>query len=262
MGLYKKATIVKINKYVIGALMSSFKLENAVLVSGAGQRIGAYLVRQLLKNTDYPVVFTYRTKHAEVAELQRLGAIAIQADFTEIESLPGLVEKVSQQVCSLRAIIHNASLWLSDEQAPVGSEAYRNLFQVHVDAPHYLNGQLENLLREASSDLKDIISISDYSINRIRETHIGYLASKAALRTLSQGYAKKLAPEIKVNDIAPALIAFNEGDNENYKAMRLKQAAIPIEPGYEVVWQAVDYLMKSPYSTGSVLQLDGGRHLI
>ncbi|WP_029408274.1 dihydromonapterin reductase [Thiomicrorhabdus sp. Milos-T2] len=238
------------------------KYEDAVFITGAGQRIGAFLVRQFIHNTDFPIVFTYRSHRAEVDELIALGAIGIQADFNDLTELPGLVEQVKTHCKSLRLMIHNASLWLNDEQAPPLSEKYAELFKVHVETPNYLNQLLQPLLQASSSPLKDIISLSDYSVNKVQETHIAYLSSKAALQNLSMGFAKKFAPEIKVNDIAPALIKFNQGDDEDYKHKRLAQAALPIEPGYEVVWQAVQYLMNSPYTTGTSLQLNGGRHLL
>jgi len=236
--------------------------ENAIFITGGGQRIGAYLVRRFLQNTDYPVVFTYRTHHPQVDDLIELGATAIQCDFEQQNNLPGLVKQMNQYCKSLRAVIHNASLWLSDEQAPPFSKQYASLFCVHVDTPNYLNVQLKPLLLASNSSLKDIISLSDYSVNKVTEFHSAYLSSKAAMQTVSQVFAKQFAPDIKVNDIAPALIEFNSGDSEEYKAKRLAQAALPIEPGAEVIWQAVNYIMNSPYTTGISLPVNGGRHLI
>ena len=233
-------------------------MENAVFISGAGQRVGFFLAKQLLELTEYPVVFSYRTRHAEVDELIALGALGIQCDFSEDKALPGLVSQVSHSVKSLRAIIHNASIWLDDKQAPALSESYQNLFKVHVDTPMYLNEALLPLLKRGAG-LKDIISISDASVALANDKTLAYLASKAALQNLSKNFAKKYAPEIKVNDIAPGLIIFNEGDSVEYKQRRLSQSALAIEPGEEVVWQAVNYLMNSPYTTGISLPLEGGR---
>jgi len=249
------------------------QFENAVLVTGAGQRIGHYLVKKLLAETDYPVVFTYRTPRAEVEALKALGAIGLQIDFTDQDKLAGLVDWIESQVSSLRAVIHNASLWMPDLQADdfglspsdsndVDLSRARAMYQLHVETPYYLNTALYPLLNASCSDLKDIISLSDFSVERVSDEHIAYLASKSALQTLSKGFAKKYAPTIKVNDIAPALIMFNEGDDEAYKQKRLAQSALGIEPGPEVIWQAVSYLMNSPYTTGVVLPLDGGRSLL
>ena len=101
------------------------------------------------------------------------------------------------------------------------------------------------------------------SINPIgSEKHAAYIASKAALESLTLSFAKKFAPKIKVNSIAPALIMFNEGDNEDYKKDRLDRSALKIEPGPKVVYEAVKYLMDNSYTTGTVVPLNGGRNLI
>lgn len=235
-------------------------LENAIFITGAGQRVGEYLARQFLELTDYPVVFSYRTQRLAVTELEQKGAVSIQCDFTEENALENLVKKLNIEVNSLRAVIHNASLWMTDEQAPCGSEEFHDLFKVHVETPIYLNQQLAPLLLK-NTGLKDIISLSDFRVSKTDASKIGYMASKAALQNLTKNFAAKFAPEIKVNDIAPALIVFNKDDDEAYKQNRLQEALLPIEPGEEVVWQAVQYLMNSPYTTGSCLQLNGGRNL-
>lgn len=141
-----------------------------------------------------------------------------------------------------------------------GGGDFNALFQLHVKVPYDLNREFTRLLNASVSPLKDIISLSDASVvNGLSADYIAYGSSKAALQALMKGFSKKLAPDIKVNDIAPALIMFNEGDDEAYKQRRLAQSALGLEPGAEVVWQAVQYLMNSPYTTGTVLSLDGGR---
>jgi len=235
------------------------KLQNAVFITGAGQRIGYYLAKAFLQQGDYPVLFTYRTHHPEVDALKALGGIGFQVDFTAPNALPTLIKQVEASAGSLRAVIHNASLWLSDDMIEEGGEKiFNGLFQLHAEVPYVLNQAFTPLLQASSAPLKDIISLSDASVNRVSSDHIAYIASKAALQAMAKGFAKKLAPNIKVNDIAPALILFNEGDDEAYKQKRLAQSALGIEPGAEVVWQAVQYLMNSPYTTGTVLSLDGG----
>ena len=247
-------------------------LQDVVFITGGGQRIGAFLVKQFLAETHYPVVFTYRTPRVQVDELVALGAIAIQVDFMDKDALPGLVKTIKARVGSLRGVIHNASLWLPDvmnamdasglQSSELESDCFDSLFQLHVRTPYFLNHALQSLLERSKSPLKDIISISDYSVERASSEHIAYLASKAALQSMCKGFAKKFAPAIKVNDIAPALIMFNEGDSEKYKQKRLAQSALGIEPGPRVIWQAVQYLMNSTYTTGTVLPLEGGRSLL
>ncbi|MBF6057657.1 dihydromonapterin reductase [Thiomicrorhabdus heinhorstiae] len=236
------------------------KLQRAVVITGGGQRIGAHLVRQFLLQGEYPVVFTYRRESDEVAALRQAGARAIHADFSDSAAIDAFVETLKATVGSLRGLIHNASLWCKDAEMQPDPSLYEETFRVHVEVPYRLNQACEPLFHQCEG-MRDIISISDSSVQGTNEQTIAYLASKAAMQNMSKQFAKRLAPEIKVNDIAPGLIMFHEGDPEDYRRERLRQSAIGIEPGPDVVWQAVHYLMNSPYSTGLSLPVDGGRHL-
>src|SRR5690606_36703571 len=107
----------------------------------------------------------------------------------------------------------------------------------------------------------DIIHISDHVAKRGSARHIAYSASKAGLEGLSRSFAARLAPRIKVNTIAPALIMFNEGDTPEYREKALAKSALGIEPGPEDDFQSILYLMYNPYLTGTCLVLNGGRNL-
>lgn len=235
-------------------------LNNAIVITGAGQRIGLYLAKQFLTLTDYPVVFSYRTHRVGVDELLALGAIGIQVDFTEANSIESFFNKLTAQVSSIRGVIHNASVWAKDAQIENDASLFDAMLKLHIEVPYRLNNQLKPLMDRCDQPLKDIISITDSTV--ANDTHIAYSASKAGLQDMTKNFAKKYAPEIKVNSIAPGLILFNEDDSESYKKRRLAQSAIRIEPGADVIWQTVQYLMKSPYITGETIVVDGGKKLI
>ena len=91
--------------------------------------------------------------------------------------------------------------------------------------------------------------------------HIAYAASKAAQDNLTLSFAARLAPKIKVNSIAPALIMFNQGDDEAYREKALKKSLLDREGGLDEFQLAIDYLLASQYITGRIQHLDGGRHL-
>jgi dihydromonapterin reductase/dihydrofolate reductase len=235
-------------------------LTDAIFITGAGQRVGFYLAKRFLAEGQ-AVVFTYRTHRPQVDELIALGALGIQVDFNEDGAIERCVQRVREQVGSLRALIHNASVWLTDEQVAADPMAFNALMRLHVEVPYRLNEALQPLLLASGSPLKDIVTLSDASTAQANDRYMAYLASKAAMQNMSRNFAKKYAPDIKVNDIAPGLILFNEGDSEAYKQKRLAQSALGIEPGEAVVWQAVQYLLQSPYTTGISLPLEGGKNL-
>jgi dihydromonapterin reductase/dihydrofolate reductase len=238
----------------------SERLEQAVLISGGTQRVGLYLVQRFLQARRYPVVFTYRQERAEVAALKAQGALGFQVDFLQPDAVSDLMQRVQERVASLRALIHNASLWTPD--AALTEADFDALYRVHMMTPFQLNQACYRLFSANQTGLRDIISISDDALCYGSADYSAYLATKAGLQSLSRSFAAKYAPLIKVNDIQPGLIMFHPQDTDCYRQARLAKTALAIEPGPDVVWQAVGFLMDNPYVTGTVLKLDGGRGVL
>ncbi|HKM14847.1 MAG TPA: dihydromonapterin reductase [Marinospirillum sp.] len=235
-----------------------------ILITGAAQRSGFHLAKHWLTKGQ-PVIISYRRHKAGVDELVALGAVAIQADFSSDEGIFALIAAVKKQTVSLRAIIHNASDWAADtKDSEAAAAVFRQMFQVHQQAPFLLNLELESLLlagAEQSGQMTDIIHLTDDVVRRGSHKHAAYVASKAALQNLTLSFASRFSPHIKVNAIAPALLAFNEGDDEVYQKKALAKSPLSLVPGFIVLVQTVDFLLNQPYMTGSILPLNGGRHL-
>lgn len=105
------------------------------------------------------------------------------------------------------------------------------MLQIHVNAPYLLNHALLDLLRGHGHAAGDIIHFTDYVVERGSDKHIAYAASKAALDNMTRSFARKLAPEVKVNAIAPAMILFNEDDDAEYRQQALNKSLMKIAPG-------------------------------
>lgn len=226
----------------------------AVLITGGAQRIGLHCARRLVED-GFSVMITCRRLRAEWAQNPLQGIEILQADFSSMAGIHALIKTLKDRNVRLRALIHNASVWLDDSS----EDALAQMFMVHMQAPMLLNQAFAHLAD--SEQGADIIHLSDHVASRGSAKHIGYSATKAGLEGLSRSFAARLAPAIKVNCIAPALIMFNEDDGDAYRAKALSKSALAIEPGPEVVYQAIRYLMDNPYVTGTCLDLNGGRNL-
>ena len=228
-----------------------------ILITGAGQRVGLHCAQRLLED-GHAVLFTYRSERPGVQALRDLGATALFADFSSEAGIFAFISELKIHTESLRAIVHNASEWL-EETPDTDAAAFTRLFNVHMLAPYLINLHCAELLQRTSP--ADIVHISDDVTRKGSSRHIGYCASKAGLDSLTLSFAAKYAPHIKVNGIAPALLLFNPDDDATYRAKALAKSALGIEPGSEVIYQSLRYLLDNPYVTGTTLTVNGGRHL-
>lgn len=228
-----------------------------ILITGAGQRVGLHCAQRLLED-GHQVIFTYRSERPGVQALRDLGAIGVFADFSSEAAILVFIEELKTHTDSLRAIIHNASEWLAETPGNE-AEAFSRMLNVHMLAPYLINLHCADLLKHSTP--ADIIHISDDVTRKGSSKHIGYCASKAGLDSLTLSFAARYAPAIKVNGIAPALLLFNPDDDAAYRAKALAKSALGIEPGSEVIYQSLRYLLDNPYVTGTTLTVNGGRHV-
>lgn len=228
-----------------------------ILITGASQRIGLHCAERLLDD-GHTLIVTYRTEREGIANLRQRGALALPADFSNETGILAFIELLHSHTDSLRAIVHNASDWL-DETPGQEAAAFQQLFNVHMLAPYLINLHCEPLLRRSTP--ADIVHISDDVTRKGSAKRPAYCASKAGLDSLTLSLAARFAPQIKVNGIAPALIMFNPHDDADYRSKTLNKSALGIEPGPQVIYQSLRYLLDNPYVTGTTLTVNGGRQL-
>lgn len=232
---------------------------NPVIITGGAQRLG--LASAIALNQQgFNVVITYRQERPLLDELKQQGIDCLQADFSDNQSIQNFIETIKQRYSQIRAIIHNASTWSKDPKpydAQQGAEILDAMMQVHVKAPLLINKALAHLIE----DQGDILHITDQVATIGSYKHMAYAASKAALENLTFSMARDLAPAVKVNAIAPALIKFNEWDDAQYREKALQKSLLGIEPGEACFSETVLFLLQNNYITGRVIPLDGGRHL-
>lgn len=235
-----------------------------ILITGVGKRLGLALAKHFLSQ-GIPVIGSYRSVYPELDALSQAGADLYVCDFYQQDSVEQFIQAIAAKYSSIRAIIHNASDWLPDN---VDEPPYRimdKMMRVHVNVPYQINLALQaQLVGDDNKDghlMSDIIHFTDFVADKGSKKHIAYAASKAALANMTLSFSASLAPRVKVNSIAPALVLFNVGDSDAYKQKAVKKSLLEKEGGIAEVISTVDYLLSSHYVTGRTLYLDGGRHL-
>jgi len=236
-------------------------LENAVLVTGSGRRIG-YHIASRLHQEGYTVLAHYRTHTDEIQALEDLGIETVQAEFSNSTVILQFVEELKRRCTSFRALIHNASSFekTADDLA-IAAEQYEQFFNVHMMAPFLINQALQPLLLGEEDNPADIIHITDINVENPTPNFDIYGTTKAGLHNMMLVLAKKFAPQIKVNAVAPGPVLFTNKHSGDVQQQMLAETPLAKEGGAEPVYLAVKSLLDNPFITGASIPVDGGRRL-
>ncbi len=230
------------------------------LVTGAGRRLGrAVAVRLAREGAD--VVVHYRASEAEarsaVGEIEGLGrrAVAIGADLTDIAVIQGLFAKVGEHFGRLDVLVNSAANFVRTEFGSTTEQQWGESLDANLKAPFFCSQAAAPLLKKSRGV---IINFADAGAFLAWPGYIPHCISKAGVVTLTKCLARELAPEVRVNAIAPGTITM-PGDPAEWQADFVRRAALGRVGTPEDVADAVVYLAAAEFLTGHVLVLDGGR---
>lgn len=236
------------------------------LITGAARRIGAAIARRLHAD-GYNLTLHYRHSQMEMdallAELNGLRAgsvISLQADLAEFDRLPELVAKTVGHFGRLDALINNASGFYPTPIGAATPSQWDDLFASNARAPLFLSQAAAPHLRAAHGG---IVNLADIHGEKPLAKHPIYCMAKAALLMLTKSLATDLAPEVRVNAIAPGAILWpDQPGDEAAQAAMLARTPLPRLGTLEEIAGVVSWLLDdASYVTGQTIHVDGGRHL-
>jgi pteridine reductase len=218
-------------------------------------------------------VLTFHTSGDEAAaaarELATLGA-RVRLEPINLDDLSAVVrlgERLARELSRLDVLVHNASEYAPSALAQLTAEDALRNYRVNAAAPLLLSKALAPLL--AASSLAGggaIVAMCDmHALGRPRRDFVAYSMSKAALAEMVRSLARDLAPPVRVNGVAPGVVAFpDEGPEADPEVQHryiaripLARSGTPADAAEVVRWLALD----AHYVTGEIIRLDGGRWL-
>lgn len=236
------------------------------LVTGAARRLGAAIARRLHAE-GYDLSLHHRGSAGEAAALAaeleagRAGSVlSLQAELGEFDRLPELVARTVGRFGRLDALVNNASAFAPATFGDIHPGHWDTMMAVNAKAPFFLAQAAAPHLRAARGA---IVNLSDVYARAPRTDLAAYVTSKGALEAATRALAVALAPEVRVNAVAPGAILWPEEGidpalRDRLLAMTpLGRTGTPEEIAGAVLW----LLRDARYTTGSVLAVDGGRHL-
>jgi len=239
------------------------------LVTGASRRIGAAIAKQL-HDAGYNLVLHYREPGKEIDSLcvalnqaRANSVVTLQADLCNIKAVQSLGEQAIAQWQRLDALINNASSFYPTPVGDINAENWDDLLGTNVRAPLFLSQACASALRQNQGC---IINIADIHGERPLSRHTVYCIAKAGNIMLTKSLAKELAPDVRVNGIAPGTILWPENSAEisqEIQATILKRIALKKIGNPSDIAKAILFLLRdAPYITGEILAVDGGRNLV
>lgn len=237
-----------------------------VLITGAGKRIGAALA-EYMHTRGYAVALHYQHSKNEAEALRDQfnsaranSAICVQADLANASARDGVIPAVIKQFGRLDVLINNASSFSPTAIGETTDSDWDDLFDANARAPFFLAQAAAPYLRERQGC---IVNLLDIFAERPKPKHTVYCMAKAAQRMLTQSLALELAPDVRVNGIAPGAILWPESGKPEAQKLAIIDATPLARIGSVAdICDAAGFLIESArYSTGQIIDVDGGRLL-
>lgn len=241
-------------------------MKKRILITGAAKRIGKEMALSFF-NKGWDIVIHYNSSKEEAEALadqmnseRNNSAMLVQANLDNANEVEMLVEKILSKNGSIDALINNASTFYPTPIGTFSEENWNALMGSNLKAPLFL---IQSFHKELEKNKGFIINVTDINVDKALINHSIYLAAKSGLQTLTKSLAKELAPNIRVNAIAPGAIL--EPPNTNWTTEQKNNIinAVPMKRmGTEKdIVDAAIYLSEAEYVTGQILNIDGGKSL-
>ncbi|MDY6891741.1 MAG: pteridine reductase [Pseudomonadota bacterium] len=236
------------------------------LVTGAARRIGA-AISERLHAQGFDLVLHYRHSEAAATALsarlnrRRAGSCRLlRCDLADLDQLQEMITALSGET-RLQLLVNNASRFYPTPVEQASQRDWDQLINSNLRAPFFLSTALAAPLRHNRGN---IINLVDIHAERGLGGYPLYSIAKAGLKMMTYALAKELAPQVRVNAIAPGPILWPEAEAALSDAARqevLTKTLLQRTGSAEDIAQAVLYLVRADFVTGQVLTVDGGRSL-
>ena len=238
-----------------------------VLITGGAKRVGAATCRRL-HAAGANLMLHYRESAGEARLLQaelnnhRKDSVAlIQADLLDLGKLQSIVDQTLQTLGKLDALVNNASSFFQTPVGEITAAQWEDLIGTNLRAPTFLAQAAAPALKKSQGA---IVNITDIHAERPLKNYVVYSVAKAGLVGLTRSLARELAPEVRVNAVAPGPILWpdDEAFDELSRQRIISHTPLKREGSPDDIAKAVHFLLAdATYVTGETINVDGGRHV-
>jgi pteridine reductase len=229
------------------------------LVTGAAHRLGKVFALTLARQ-GFDIILHYHQSKEDAlhtqAEIESVGrrVILSQADLTDPAQIQALVSNLN----ALEVLVNSAAFMPSGNVDLLSLENWDTSLDLNLRAPFLLAQECAKKMKTGGL----IVNITDVGAQKAWSRYPSYTVSKAALESLTKILARALAPQIRVNAIAPGFVLQSDIVSDEEWQRLINRIPLKRAARMEEIASALEFLWKNEYITGQTIVVDGGYSLI
>ena len=236
---------------------------NKIIITGGATRIGAAIAKKLSgPNKEILIHYNKSKPKAEKLkkELEKNGSniYLVKGDLSKETAVNKIVKFAKSKLKYFDCLINNASLFENDKLENFTTDSWERHLRTNLRTPAFLSKEFAKNIRSKNNN---IINIIDQRVFKLTPYFFSYTISKTGLFTLTKTSAMSLAPNIRVNGIAPGPTLKNKRQSEKHFKKQYLATPLKRQVDVEQICNAVDFFIKNKSITGQVISVDSGQSL-
>lgn len=239
--------------------------DKTALVTGGGVRLGrAFALALAQEGVNLVVHYNSSAAPAEetvqAAAAYDVQAIALGADFSDLTAVESVFPQAIERFGHVDILINNAAIYLKSAGLETDRETWEKQFRINLQAPFLLT---QAFARQLPDDRPGrVLNIADAQIRQHQPDHFAYRLTKLALVEMTRMFAKELAPRITVNALGLGIMLPLAGKEDvDLNAYARKHVPLNRTGSPEIAAENALHLIRSDFTTGAFLRVDGGQYL-
>ena len=238
-------------------------MKTYALITGGSDRIGKAVAIHLAKQ-GYHLVLHYNSAKEKAENLQmhiestyKVKVELLQINFLKENDFDRIFEDFKKKNITIEVLVNCASDFIPSSFNEQGGELFDKEMTINLKIPYLLTKAFARVFGKGN-----IINFVDTKVAKNKTVHLDYILSKKLLKDFTKISAVELAPNIRVNAIAPGLILPPEGKDESYLLNLAKDIPLKTIGNLDEILKAFQFILDSYFFTGQILYIDGGEHLV
>ncbi len=242
------------------------KLDNSViLITGAATRVGKEVALHLASKGAH-IAFSYyddsepwQETKTEI-EAQGVKCFVKKVEVRNRDEINTFVQETKDKFGRIDVLFNNASVWLRKPFLQISEDEWNLALDVNLKGPFLCSQAVAPIMLEQGKGV--IINVTDLSAFQVWNDNAHHAASKAGLVALTKSMAFELAPNIRVNAIAPGTVLLPPNASPAKVEWAVENSLLKRVGTPQDVAQLAEFLITNEFATGSVYFIDGGRSLV